>query len=378
METEFFGYGSINKLHEVINYFNAKNVFLVTGKKSFKLSGAKETREYIFENISYTKFDQFSENPNIEEVKQGVKLFRKITPDLVVAVGGGSVIDMAKAINILAFQDDEPMVYISGQKKLEKLGMSLIAIPTTAGTGSESTRYATIYVDKTKYSLTDEILTLPAVSIIDPSLTYSMPKYLTASTGLDALSQSIESLWSIYSNDESQKFAENSLKLAFDTLEKAVNDSDGVSRKKMAKAANLSGKAINITKTTACHSIAYPITSYFDVAHGHAVALTIPQLLEFNYNVNDSNCNDSRGADFVKKQIHKIINLMGCENIVDAKEKFYELMKNIGVKTRLSELNIDENGVKLIIDKGFTENRMNANPRKISKEDLQLILEKIK
>lgn len=377
METEYFGYGVINKLHEIVKYFNAKNIFLVTGKKSFHLSGAEEIIKNIFENISYTKFDQFSENPNIEEVKQGVLLYRRVNPDMVVAVGGGSVIDMAKAINILAYQDDKPEVYISEEKRLEKIGRPLIAIPTTAGTGSESTRFSTIYIDKTKHSLNDEILTLPAVSIIDPTLTYSMPRYLTASTGLDALSQAIESLWSVHSTNESQKFAEKALKLAFKSLKRAANDPDGESRMNMTKAANLSGKAINITKTTACHSIAYPITSYFDVAHGHAVALTIPQLLEFNYNVDDKSCNDKRGAEFVKNQIENIINLMECKDVFDAKEKFYALMEQIGVKTKLSDLNIDKNKIKLIIDKGFTEDRMKGNPRILTKSDLQLILEKI-
>jgi len=376
MQQEFFGFNTIKELEDIVKKYSAMNVFLITGKKSFNLSGAEEKIKSILKDVNYIQFNSFSSNPNMEEVKLGISLYKKANPDLVVGVGGGSVLDIAKAINILAAQKEDPEIYVTGQKNLEKSSLPFIAIPATAGTGSEATRFATIYIDKTKYSLSDEKRMLPTVSIVDPSLTVSMPRYLTASTGLDALCQGIESLWAINSTDESRTYAKQAAKIAFRTIKKAVNNPDKQSRSDMAKAANLSGKAINISKTTACHSISYPITSHFGIAHGHAVALTMPQLIEFNYYVNDNDCNDKRGVDFVKKQLNEVIELIGCKTASDAKTKFNELMNDIGIESSLNKLDIDRTGVKLIIDNGFTPSRMNNNPRKITKKDLKNILEK--
>ena len=260
---------------------------------------------------------------------------------------------------------------------MEKKGKTLIAIPTTSGTGSEVTRYATIYIDSTKYSLASEKFVIPNISIIDPSLTETLPPYLTASTGLDALCQAIESMWAVKSTEESRKLAKKAIKISIKNLENAVLKPDKNSRTKMAKASNISGKAINISRTTACHSISYPITSFFNIPHGHAVALTMPEMIVHNYNITDENCNDSRGLEFVKKIMKEIIQLLDCENEIDAKQYFKKYMQKIGIETCLSKLNINKKDIELIIKNGFTPNRMNNNPRIVTKNDLQNILEEI-
>jgi len=377
MQQEFFGFDSIKKLKELFNEYESRHVFLVTGKKSFRLSGTEDKIKSLLGETRYTQFNAFSTNPDIHEVKQGIDLFKSCNPDIVVGIGGGSVLDMAKTVNVLAIHKGDAELYIVGKKKLEKPGRPLIAIPTTSGTGSEATHFATIYIDKNKYSLGDRELTLPTISIVDPSLTESMPRYLTASTGLDALCQGIESLWAVNSTEESRKYAKEVVKIAVNTIEKAVNNPDKESRLNMAKAAHSSGKAINISKTTACHSISYPITSYFGVAHGHAVALTMPQIIEFNSKVSEKDCNDKRGEDFVKARVNEIIELLDAEDAIDAKRNFQTLMKKIGVEGKLGRLNIDYNGSRLIIDKGFTPDRMNNNPRVVMKDDLEKIMDEI-
>lgn len=377
MQREFFGFDSIHELENLCDEFNAKNVFLVTGKNSFIRSGAEQKTKAIFEKLKITQFNRLSTNPNIDEVEKGINVFRKTNPDIVVAIGGGSTIDIAKAINTLAVHDKKPILYLKGEKHLKKTGKPLIAIPTTAGTGSEATSFATVYIEKEKFSLDGKKLTLPTVAIIDPSLTESMPKYITASTGLDALCQGIESLWSVKSTYESRKYARTAIELAFNNLEKAVDNPDKKTRMNMAKAANLSGKAINISKTTACHSISYPITSYFGIAHGHAVAVTMPEIIKFNSRVSQSNCNDRRGVDFVKKRLKEIFKLFDCENEYDTGDRFKELMKNIGIETSLTKMNINRDGVKTILEKGFTPDRMNNNPRIIHRDDLKVILKEI-
>jgi alcohol dehydrogenase class IV len=377
MQEEYFGYGSIEKLSDILDRYNSKNIFLVTGKKSFSLSGSKEKLLPILRDRSYTHFNSFSANPSINEIYTGISIFKKKNYDLVITIGGGSAIDIGKAINVLAFQNDLPELVIKGKKRLKSQGLPLIAIPLTSGTGSEATGYSTIYINKTKYSLSDRNLIVPSVSIIDPSLTESMPKYLTAVTGLDALCQGIESYWSINSTEKSRKYANESVKLAYNSIERAVNCPDKDSRMKMARAANLSGKAINISKTTACHSISYPITSYFNVPHGHAVALTMPEIIEFNYNINKKDCNDKRGVDFVKKRLDEIIILLDSSDEKEAKYKINKLMLKIGVETKLNKLNISKKNAEIILKKGFKADRMSNNPRKIERKNLEEILKRI-
>ena len=378
MQKEFFGYDSLQNIQEILDEYDAEKIFLVTGKKAYTLSGAEKKIHPFLKNKTVTIFNDFSPNPHMGEVVKGIEQYKKSDPDMVIAVGGGSVLDIGKIINLLANNSDNSFDYIKRLKNLTTQGKPFVAIPTTSGTGSESTHFATVYVDKKKYSLADEKLLLPTVSIVDPSLTESMPRYLTASTGLDALCQGIESLWAVNPTEESRKYAQEAVQIAVHNIENAVNDPNKTSRLNMSKAAHLSGKAINISKTTACHSISYPITSYFGVAHGHAVALTMPQIIEFNSKVSENDCNDKRGVSYVKERLDEIINLMGCENTADAKMFFQTLMRKIGIELRLRRLNIDDDGRKLIVDKGFTPDRMDNNPRLVLKEDIQNMLVEIK
>ncbi|MHA1874273.1 MAG: phosphonoacetaldehyde reductase [Candidatus Heimdallarchaeaceae archaeon] len=377
IQKEFFGYGSIQNLKDVLDDYKIKKVFLVIGKKSYKLSGAEEKLKDILKNVDYLIFNDFSPNPTIEDVDLGVSLLKQYNPDMVIAVGGGSVIDIAKAVNALAAHQEKSELYVTGKKELKNKGKPLIAIPTTSGTGSEVTRYATIYFNKIKYSLTSGKIIIPDVAIVDPSLTESMNKYQTASTGLDALCQAIESMWAVMSTKESRETAKKSIKLSIENLENAVKKPDKNSRTNMSKAAYLSGISINISRTTACHSISYPITSYFGVPHGHAVALTMPEMIQYNFNVREKDCNDKRGVHFVKERMNEIIGLLNCKDEVDANRYFSDLMKNIGVETQLSKLNINKKEIETILEKGFTPNRMNNNPRLVTKDALREILEAI-
>ncbi len=380
MQEEFFGFGTVDKLLDIINKFDVKKIFLVTGGKSFFYSGAQNKIEKILRGISYTRF-AVSGNPHLELIENGIKAFQKFNPDIVIAIGGGSAIDAAKIINVLSYQNDRAEKYIKGREldcnEGNKCAKPLIAIPTTAGTGSESTHFATIYIDKKKYSLADKHLMLPTISIVDPSLTESLPRYVTATTGLDAICQGIESLWSINSTRESREYAIKAVKIGLKNIEKAVNNPDRASRLNMAKAAHLSGKAINISKTTACHSVSYPLTSYFGIPHGHAVALIMPSFLEFNSLVCEEDCNDARGLNFVRTRMNEIFSIMDIKNGTEAKEKFRRLLNEIVEKIRLRDFGVDRKDLKMLLEKSFTPDRINNNPRKVSKENLRKILEEI-
>lgn len=192
------------------------------------------------------------------DVEKGWKLFEAGIFDYVAGVGGGSVIDLAKMIN----QRRKP----------------LLAIPTTAGTGSEVTSFATMYINGIKKSM-DGLR--PDKYILDPRLLRSVPRYAAICAGLDALCQSIESIWSHQATEESKSYAKSSVRLAIEHLIPAV-EGRTVSQAHMLEAAHLSGRAIDISKTTAAHALSYPMTARFGIPHGHAVALTIDSLRQVN------------------------------------------------------------------------------------------------
>lgn len=373
----FFGYGKYNKLDYILKKHSAGKIFMVTGKKSFTLSGAEKLIGEIVNKYEYVRFYNFEVNPKIEDIKRGLDLFNNSKCDFIIGVGGGSVMDMAKSISILATKKGNIKEIIKNGNYLECRKTPSIMIPTTAGTGSESTHFATVYIDKTKYSLTHDSI-IPDYSILDPTFTEKLPSYISAYTGMDALCQAVESYWSVKSTEESRKYSKKAIDLIFPSIIGAVSKPDKKLREDMLKGSNLAGKAINISETTAAHSISYPITSYFNVPHGHAVSLTLPYFMQFNYDVDSSNVQDRRGVEFVKNRINELLDIINVKTSSEAREKFLYIMKKIELETNLSKLGIDNKEIKLIINNGFNPQRMKNNPKTFSKDDLRKLLENIK
>ena len=346
-------YYKFSKLTNILKKENSKKIFLVAGKTSFIKSGAKEKLDSIIKNQKVKIFSNFSSNPKIEEIDNGLNLFNKENFDIILSIGGGSSIDVAKAIKLFS-----------------KKHIPLIAIPTTAGSGSESTYFIVYYIGKEKQSKGKSELTLPNYVILDHKLINSLPDKIMASTGIDALGQAIESYWSIYSNNKSKKYSSKAIKLLVKYLEPAVKNHNKKSLKQIQIGANFAGKAINITKTTSCHALAYPMTSYFGIPHGHAVGMTLGEMLKFNSNISKKDCSDKRGTKYVKKIILNISKLISSKEI-------YSLMKDIGLEIKLSELGLHKKDLDIIIKNGFNPKRVKNNPRFLTKEDVKKILEKI-
>ncbi|MCK4480354.1 MAG: phosphonoacetaldehyde reductase, partial [Candidatus Lokiarchaeota archaeon] len=318
---EYLGFNSINKLRKILEESSFNKIFLITGKDSFEKTITKKVILEILKDHDFFQFNDFSPNPKINDIKRGLDLFKEQEFDVILSVGGGSVLDMGKCISILSTNNGSPEEYVLKQKKIKKKGVPLIRIPTTAGSGSEATHFAVVYIDKSKYSLGDSDYMQPEYVIVDPQFTESLPKNLTATSGLDAFTQAIESYWNINSTSESKNYSKKAIALIMSNILTAFQNPSRDSRYNMAIAANLSGKAINITKTTACHAISYPITSYFKVPHGHAVALTLPSMIIFNSRVSNEDVKDPRGVDYVKKTMKELISLLGVSNFMEAKDK---------------------------------------------------------
>jgi len=206
-QKELIGVGCIKSIKEIIKETRAKKILLVTGKQSYIDCNAKSQIDKILNNIYTEQFNQFEVNPKLDSVYTGIALLKNTKFDIIIAVGGGSVIDMAKTINILAVQKDGDLVkYIDDNTLIIEKGLPLVAIPTTAGTGSEATHFSVVYIDNVKYSLAHRFM-LPNYAIIDAELSFNLPSHIAAASGMDALSQAVESYWAVKSTEESKKYA---------------------------------------------------------------------------------------------------------------------------------------------------------------------------
>jgi alcohol dehydrogenase class IV len=373
-QKEITGHGSIRELRTILSSLSAKRVFLVSDKQSHEACGAKEALQWLSSCCAVVEFSEFEPNPRIEDVQRGITAFRQENVDCVLAVGGGSVIDMAKLVNFFSCKGLDPRTLARQEQIATQEGKLLIAVPTTSGTGSEATHFAVLYKGKEKLSIAHETI-LPDVAIVDPALSMSLPPYTTAASGMDALSQAIESYWSIHSTENSKEFSKRAIAWILPNIVVATREPTPAARLAMAEAAHLAGKAINITKTTAPHAISYPITSYFGIAHGHAVALTLPSILEYNGAVAREDVLDPRGASYARGTIMEIVEQLGAKDIASARGQLEHLMDRIGLERRLSALGIkSEEDIDLIIRNGFNPERVRNNPRLLTKTALREIL----
>lgn len=217
-----------------------------------------------------TVFGDFTANPQYEDVKKGVDLFKSRNCKTIVSIGGGSSIDTAKCIKLFSALENETDFL---EKKYRYNNIVHIAVPTTAGTGSESTQFSVVYYESKKLSI-DHGSILPQVAILDHSFLTTLPDYQKKSTLLDALSQAIESYWSKGATAQSRDYSAKSIDLILKHY-RAYFAGSADAQKQIMLAANFSGKAINITRTTAPHAMSYKLTSLYRVSHGHAVALCL-------------------------------------------------------------------------------------------------------
>jgi alcohol dehydrogenase class IV len=371
-----FGVGSVERVRPQLNLLAASRIFLVTGQDSFATSGAAAALAPALCSRSAYRYSQFTANPKLEDVETGVALLRSDRYDAVVAVGGGSVLDMAKLINVLARQQTEPADAVIRRTAIAAPGLPLVAVPTTAGSGSEATHFAVVYVDRVKHSVASPFL-LPDTAIIDPALTFTLSPALTAVTGMDAFAQAVESYWCIHATDASRRDAARAITLVLEHLECAVKAPTRRSRRAMSKAAYLAGRAINVTKTTGAHAVSYPLTAFFGLPHGHAVCLTLGQFLVYNSEVTDQDVVDARGAEYVRRSIGELVQMLACSNAEQARARIERLMESVRLATRLSSLGIACRDAVDAIAANVNAERLANNPRALNHESLRHLVEAI-
>ena len=352
------------------------DVLLVAGRDTYPACGLAPELEAASEGRKLLRFADFSPNPQLEEVVRlrefvrghGLERFGAI-----LAIGGGTAMDLAKLIKAFAC-GSVPGRDAIGQPPAEVWEIPLVAIPTTAGSGSEATRFAVLYVGGTKFSI-DHPALRPEVCLLVPQVLESLPDQVAAASGLDALCQGIESYWSVHSTDESRHLASQAIALTWEHLIEYVNRRTPGACAAMSEAAHLAGRAINHTKTTAPHAVSYPITSNFGVAHGHAVALILAALFPFNAGVSESDTLDQRGVEYVRARLGELYRMLGVEDAHAARSAVLGRIGEIGLATTLVDLGINgEPEIATIVSQGFNPARVNNNPRRLTEPALTEIL----
>ncbi|MGL5368851.1 MAG: 1-propanol dehydrogenase PduQ [Cetobacterium somerae] len=368
--TIYFGEGSLEKLRELDN----KKILIVCDK----FIGISDILKKVLDKLEKCEvlvFDEIVPDPTIKIVAKGVQLLKREKFDLIIAVGGGSSIDGAKAIREYYKRIDE------------NIEIDFYAIPTTSGTGSEVTEYSVITNEKEslKYALTNEDL-LPTIAILDPELVKSVPKSITADTGMDVLTHAIEAYVSKEASDFTDALAEKAFELVVKNLEKAYADGDDIyAREKMHNASCLAGLAFNSAGLGLTHSLAHMIGGRFHIPHGKINAIILPYVIKFNSDIERKSYLDSENEILKRYQkLGKIAGLNGINPVIGTSNLInyiQRLQKSVGIPKNLKELKIDGSSllqdIEVIYEIVMKDVCTKTNPKEIKKEDIKTLLKDI-
>jgi alcohol dehydrogenase class IV len=352
-----------SKLNSFIISKKIKNILIITGKKSFKFSGFKKLGIYknfkSIINIFYKK----KEIPDINELKLIIKKINVINPDLIIALGGGCVIDYAKLANGLHNITNLEKKINSGTLKLYSKKTRLLAIPTTAGSGAEVTKFSVLYIGKIKHSVEHNLLKPDFYSLV-PKLVINSPKIVRSSSGFDAIAQAAESIFSKKANIHSLKYSSKSLQHSIKSFLEFVNNPNINNATQMLLAANFSGKAINIAKTNAPHALSYLFTSKYKIPHGIAVSIFFIEIINLYYYY----AKKKNNLNLIKK-FNLFFKLINQHNINEFNILFSKFFLKSGIKKYLSE---SLKKIKYHNNSNFYYNstRLKNSPIKILKNDI--------
>lgn len=369
----FFGEGRLKELGSLTKDLG-KKALLVTGRKSMRKLGIVDKVIKLLQDssVEVMLYDKVLPNPTVEVVDEGAKVVIKEDCDVIIGLGGGSALDSAKGIAVVASHGGSLWSYI-GEGKVTEKTLPIVAIPTTAGTGSEVTPYS-VFTNK-KNLRKDAInspYTFPKVAIVDPTLMESMPSELTADTGFDALAHAVEAYLSLNANLFSDTLAMKAISLINDSLVKAIkNGEDMKARGNMALASTLAGMAIAQAGVVIGHGFGMSIGGILDTPHGRTVGILLPYVMSYN----------------LPKASEKIAKLSDCFNLPTTKDTMNDarkvietikgIMEEINFPTQLRDIGVDKKDIPKIVGDCMNRPDIANNPKKISSKEAQEFLELI-
>lgn len=366
-EVSYFGPGARKQLPAEMRRLGLKKAFVATDKDLIKFGVADKVLDVLREaGIPFEVFSEIKPNPTVSNVKAGVAAFAASGADMIVAIGGGSSMDTAKAIGIITNNPEfADVVSLEGVADTKKKSVPIIALPTTAGTAAEVT---------INYVITDEVNQkkmvcvdpndIPVVALVDAELMYTLPRGLTAATGMDALTHAIEGLITKGAWEMSDMFEIKAIEMINRYLETAVNEPDNAeARNGMAVAQYIAGMAFSNVGLGVVHGMAHPLGAIFDIPHGVANALLLPSIMAFNAPAALDKYVDIAKAMGVYREG------MTREEAADAAVKAVkDLAVRVGIPQHLSELGIKEEDLERLAKAAFEDVCTPGNPREVSQE----------
>lgn len=365
-----FGNGQVKEAGKLAKELKATKVFIVTDKGIVEAGLLNDLKRSLKEvDLDYRVWDKSSQNPRDDEIEEVAEAFKREKANLLIGIGGGSPIDLAKAAGILV-TNQGPINQYEGRNKFHNPIPPLIAIPTASGTGTEASMWCVITDSKrnAKMSLGGPAM-LAKIALVDSTLTKTLPPKLTAGTGMDALSHALESYLSTEAMPPSDALALHAIRLIAENLPRAVANGENMeARNNMAIASFEANLAASNTGCGCVHSLGHQLTTDFGVHHGVSMGLIMPYAMQFNM----------IGCIFRMRDIAEVMGqdttgMSDREAALQAIKTIYELQKDVGLPTNLKQVGVEEEKIPEMSEKAFHDVDMSTNPRKASIEDIKNI-----
>ena len=375
-EVSYFGPGARKELPGVVARLGFKKALVVTDKGLMKFGVAKMVLDVLDEaNIPYAVFDEVKPNPTVTNVKMGIQALRDAQADFIVAIGGGSAMDTAKGVGIVCNNPEfEDIVSLEGVADTKKKTVPIIALPTTAGTAAETTiNYVIIDEEKQKKMVCVDPNDIPCVAIVDAELMYSLPKSLTAATGMDAMTHAIEGLITKGAWELSDMFEIKAIEMIHRYLPIAVDEpTNPEGRNGMAVAQYVAGMAFSNVGLGVDHGMAHPLSALHDVPHGVACAMLLPTIMRWNASAALDKYVD------IAKAVGVYRDGMTREEAAEAAcDEIANLSRRVGIPAHLSELGITEKDIDALADQAIADVCTPGNPRPVTREDIVALYRQI-
>lgn len=362
----YWGTYCLRELQGITKGLGTKVLLIKWSEEALNNEAGKELTDAIIdcdvEEVVFTK-----SNPDIQDLFALYQDRKYKKTDVIIAIGGGSVLDIAKSLAAILDKEYVSVEELRGAIVAKKTGMPAcpwIGIPTTAGTGSEVTCWATVWDSErgSKLSL-EEKNNYAYAAFVEPEFTMSMPMKLVVSSALDAVAHATESYWAKTHNMVSSNYALKAIRLIMENLEEVIESPKKENYEALAAASMLAGRAFSNTKTTACHSISYPLTLGYGIPHGIAVSLLLPSLLV----INEKEIED----------VDALLQAYGASSLEEAGDKIRQLLRKSGISDKLSDWKVKKSDLEDIASNCFTKGRMENNPIDLQVQDVVKILEQL-
>ena len=375
-EVSYFGPGARKELPGVVARLGFKKALVVTDKGLIKFGVAKQVTDVMDKaGIAYEIFSDVKPNPTVTNVKDGIEACKKAEADFIVAIGGGSAMDTAKGIGIVVRNPEfSDIVSLEGVADTKNKSLPIIALPTTAGTAAETTINYVI-IDETRQAkmVCVDPNDIPCVAIIDAELMYSLPKSLTAATGMDAMTHAIEGLITKAAWELSDMFEIKAIEMIYRYLPIAVDEpTNPVGRDGMAVAQYVAGMAFSNVGLGVDHGMAHPLSALHDIPHGVACAMLLPTVMRFNAPAAKAKYVDIAKACGVYKDG------MTVDEAADAAcEAIADLSRRVGIPEHLTELGITEKDIDALADQAIVDVCTPGNPREVTRDDIVALYKQV-